>query len=416
MSKFKKAKKILEKYNQVHLLNFFDELDKDKKELLLTQIFNIDFEEMQTLYENSKINNILSDKITPIPSYVKEEVEKGENFEMLKNIGEEVIKSGTFAVVTLAGGQGTRLGHPGPKGTFELDLPAKKKSLFEILCDGLKAANSQYSTTIPWYIMTSESNHNATIRFFIENDYFSYPKEHIFFFSQSKLPVTDIEGKLLLDEIYKIKEASNGNGNIYEAFRKNNLLPTLKEQNVKWIFICGIDNVLTQIVDPIFIGLTSYNKKEIASKTVYVEDNDISTAVFCYRNNKPGILLPEEITADVHFAKNEKGEYLYRDSNALCHLMTVEAFEKSCFIELPYHRAYKKNVFINSEGMKQIPESPNSFKFEKFIFDAFTHFDDLLLLRVEKNKEFAPIKDLMGMHSATKLYIKANPVNGDGEN
>ena len=100
-------------------------------------------------------------------------------------------------------------GHSGPKGTFELDLPIKKKSLFEILNDGLKKAKKAYGVTIPWYIMTSHTNNLATRKFFRENDFFGYPSESVSFFIQDKLPIVDTFGKILLSEPYLIKEASN---------------------------------------------------------------------------------------------------------------------------------------------------------------------------------------------------------------
>lgn len=297
-------------------------------------------------------------------------------------------------------------GHSGPKGTFELKLAHTKKSLFEILCDNLKTVNNIYNINIPWYIMTSEDNNQATIRFFRENSYFNYPNKNIHFFMQNKLPVTDVKGKLILRELHLINEASNGNGDIYTALKQANIISNLKQQGIKWIFICGIDNVLVKPVDTLFLGLTIDKNYEIASKSIFKEDTEPKNAVFANRNGKPSILMLNEITEEMNNLKDENGNYLYRDTNALCHLYSIDALEKCTILDLPYHRAYKKNTFINEEGMKQIPESPNSFKFEKFIFDAFYHFDKMLLLRVEKNKEFAPIKDLDSMSKATKLYEK----------
>lgn len=79
--------------------------------------------------------------------------------------------------------------------------------------------------------------------------------------------------------------------------------------------------------------------------------------------------------------------------------MSIEAIEKMSTINLKYHRAFKKNAFVNFEGVKQVPEKPNTFKFENFIFDAFSYFDDMLLLRVDENEEFAPIKDFTGIYN-----------------
>lgn len=406
IEKYEQVKQILKKYHQEHLLNFYDELDDPKKNFLLDQILKIDFEQIHTLYENSKHNEINTDDvISPMPYYIKNKISRVEA-RMYEKMGMYAIRNGEFAVVTLAGGQGSRLGHSGPKGTFELDLPVKKKSLFEILCDNLKNANTRYDVTIPWYIMTSEANNDATIKFFDDNKYFGYPKESINFFQQEKLPLTDINGNLFLGEMYMVKDGSNGNGNVYKALKDNGILQELRDNNIKWVFISGIDNVLIKLVDPLFIGLAIDTNVEIGSKSIFKEDYEEGLSVFCLRNGHPSLVHHDEITDEMNNAKDENGNYYYRDANALCHLFSLEALEKCAKLELPYHRAFKKNTFINEEGMKQIPEGSNSFKFEKFIFDAFSYFDKMLLLRVKKEKEFAPIKDLVGMNAATKLYIK----------
>lgn len=403
--KYDACKQVLNKYNQSHLLRFYNHLDIEKKELLLNQVLRIDFEQISNLYKNSYIEKKRQDIITPL-QYFEAKKFSSEELEYYNNIGINSIKNGEFAVITLAGGQGSRLGHSGPKGTFELKLAHAKKSLFEILCDNLKNVNTLYNVDIPWYIMTSEKNNQATIQFFEENQYFIYPHKNIHFFKQEKLPVTDVNGKLMLSELFLINEASNGNGDVYRALKKNNIIKKLKADGIKWIFICGIDNILVKPVDPLFLGLTINKNYKIASKSIFKEDASSIEAVFVNRNGHPSILLPDELSVGMGDLKNTNGDYLYRDTNALCHLFNISALEKCSDIELPYHRAYKKNTFINYEGMKEIPNTPNTFKFEKFIFDAFEHFDDMLLFRVDKDKEFAPIKDLDSMDKSTKLYEK----------
>ena len=301
---------------------------------------------------------------------------------------------------------GTRLGHTGPKGTLELDLPIKKKSLFEILNDGLKTAESLYSVTIPWYIMTSPTNEAATKNFFIQNNYFGYSQDHVKFFTQDKLPVVDIQGKVLLREPYMIQESANGNGDIYAALARNNLIQDMKSKNIKWIFICGIDNILLRTVDPLFLGATIASNNEISSKTIFKETALEAECVFGRVNDKPTILKYRDITLKMSEATNENGDFLYREANVLSHILSINALEKSAGLNLPYNRAFKKTTFVNEEGMKQVPGERNSFKFEKFIFDAFSHFDDLFLFRVSKEDEFAPIKDVVGLDTATKRYEK----------
>jgi len=396
--KYNLAMEILIKYNQEHLLMFYDELDYDKKEKLLNQILNIDFDEILTLYKNSYIDEDLSNsKISPISYTIKENMDKMHSV-YYTSIGEKIIKDGKFAVVTMAGGQGTRLGYKGPKGTYELDLEPKK-SLFEIQCENLKSAKLKYNVAIPWYIMTSLENNIATIEYFESHNFFDYPKEYIHFFMQDELPIIDVEGKLILSEPYLIKEAANGNGNIFNSMKKNKIIENLLNKNIKWIFIGGIDNVLLNTVDPLFIGLTVSKNLKIASKSIFKEIAESGEWVFCKVNEKPAIFDCNLVDLENAYKKDENDNFLYRDLNILAHLFSIDAITSLSDIALPYHRAYKKNSFVNEEGMKQVPDKPNTFKFENFIFDSFKYFDDMHVLRVKKEDEFAPIKDFTSIYN-----------------
>lgn len=395
---YESAKSILKKYNQEHLLNFYDELNNEEKIALINQIFHIDFNQIFDLYEASKTDEIIPHNvIEPLKYKVKNQLSQDE-ITYYEEISKDVFINNKYAVVTMAGGQGTRLGYKGPKGTFELDI-IPKKSLFEIVCDNLKKANQKYSCTIPWYIMTSIYNDEATKNFFKQKDYFGYPKDMIFFFNQSELPLIDINGNLILEELYKVKEASNGNGDVFNSMLKNGILDDMKKKQIEWIFFSGIDNVILEIVDPLLLGLTIRHHKLVASKTLLKKNIDDKDWIFARKNGKPSIINSCHLTDDMKKAKNEDGNYLYRETNMLAHLFHISAVDKITKISLPYHRAFKKNTFVNEEGMKQVPENPNTFKFETFIFDAFSLFDDIELLRVEEDDEFAPIKDFNGIHN-----------------
>lgn len=407
-----KAKDILKKYHQEHLLAFYDELNNKEKAYLLNQICSINFEQILNLYEASKIDEVLpSNLIEPLPYNIKREIPK-DKFALYENIGIDAIKRGKFAVVTMAGGQGTRLGYKGPKGTFELDI-TPKKSLFEILCDTLKDACAKYKVVIPWYIMTSTYNDEATRKFFEEKNFFGYPKKYIKFFKQSQLPLIDISGNLILEELYKVKEASNGNGDVFSSMKSEGILKDIAKKRIEWISFSGVDNVILEIVDPVFLGLTISNNKLTASKTLFKENVNDKDWIFAKRNGKPAIINSCHLTDSMKIAQDSSKKYLYRQTNILAHLFHISAINKICEVKLPYHRAFKKNTFINCEGMKQVPESPNTFKFETFIFDAFSLFDDIELLQVEVEDEFAPIKDFAGPHNpetAKELYLKKHEV------
>lgn len=407
--KLRTAKEILKKYNQEHLLYFYDELSEEEKNILINQILNIDFEKIINLYLNSKkVEDLSKVEISPLPHIEKDKLSEKE-INYYTQIGEAVIKNNQVAIVTMAGGQGTRLGYKGPKGTYMLNLKPIKKSLFQILAENIIETNNKYNVVIPWYIMTSEENHNQTISFFAINNFFGYPKEKIKFFKQNKLPLINTEGKLILQEPYLIKEASNGNGNVFKSMENANIMEDMHNLGIKWICFGGIDNVLLKNVDPLFLGLTIGNNMQIGSKSIFKKEPLEKTAVYCKKNGKPSILDYDDISFELSESKiSDTDTYLYREANMLSHIMSIDAIEKVKDIELKYHRAYKKNAFVNFEGVKQVPDKPNTFKFENFIFDAFSYFNDMLLLRVDENEEFAPIKDFTGIYNPDTAIEKYN--------
>ena len=397
MKSLEETKVLLEKYNQSHLLSFYNELNDNEKEDLLKQIESIDFELILGLFNNKDKYEKSDDVIEPI-KYIDKLKLSSDEIEKYSKIGEQCIKNGEYAFATLAGGQGTRLGHPGPKGTFKLGINPDK-SLFEIMCDSLKNARKEYGVYINWYIMTSRENNDDTVNFFEDNNYFGYPKEKVTFFIQGELPMVDENGKIILEQKGKIKLAADGHGGIFEAMYKNNIINDMKSKGIKWCFIGGIDNVLLKMVDPILVGVAISNNTLIASKSIVKASPNEKVGVFCKRNNKPSVIEYSEISDDMAHMCDENGELIYGESHILCNLFNIEALEKVGDIKLPIHIAHKKCSYIDELGIQVTPIAPNVYKFETFMFDAFNIFDDITVLRVLREEEFAPIKNKEGIDS-----------------
>ena len=394
----------LKKYGQEHLLKFYDNLDENKKEKLLEQIENIDFELINSLYDSTKGNAKKDNaKIEPIDFIDKYKL--NDKYKYYEEIGKKAIKAGELAVVTMAGGQGTRLGHSGPKGTFDIGLDSHK-SLFELLCDSIKEEAKKYDVQIPWFIMTSKENNKDTIEFFKKNKYFGYEK-NIYFFIQGELPMIDTEGKILIGENGLIKLAADGHGGVYESLVKSNMVNKMKELGCKWVFIGGVDNCLAKMVDPVLMGIAIDKNVTAAGKSVVKANPHEKVGAFCKKNGKPSVVEYSEITDEMAEAVDENGELLYVESHILCNLFSVDAIERMGSNPLPYHIAFKKATYIDKDGNKVVPTSPNAFKFEAFLFDAFGEVDDMAILRVKREEEFAPVKNASGVDSpetARKLY------------
>lgn len=398
------AKELLEKYGQEHLLQFYDKLSEEKKKELLDVILTTDFKQMQELYESTKTEVKFDNaKIEPIAHVTKEELSK-EELEKYTSLGEKVIKEGKLAVVTMAGGQGTRLGHNGPKGTYDLGLESHK-SIFEILCDTIKEASEKYGAIIPWYLMTSDANNQDTVDFFEKNNYFGYPKSAVSFFVQGKLPMIDTNGKILLDEDGMMKQAADGHGGIFEAMRKNGVLYDMKEKGIEWVYIGGVDNVLAKMVDPVLTGLAISQNSLMAGKSLVKANPYEKVGVFCIKDGKPNVIEYTEISKELAEMTDENGELVYGESHILCNEFNISALEQISNNKLPYHVAFKKASYLGPEGKVIEPTEPNAYKFEAFIFDAFSTVDKMSILRVKREEEFAPVKNAEGVDSAETARV-----------
>ena len=409
MDREKEAIDKLKEYGQNHIVNILEKLDETKKQELIEQINKIDFHQMMELYQNTKKEiKFKEGKIEPVPYLDKAKLTKDQR-EEFDELGEEIVKNNQYAVVTMAGGQGTRLGHTGPKGTFKLDVYGKGKYLFEILTENLKEANQKYGVTIPWYIMTSKENNQQTVDFLEKNNYFGYDKNFVKIFTQSEMPLIDTEGKLLIGKDYKIREASDGNGGTYSSLRRSGCLADMKEKGIKWVFIGSVDNALLKMVDVTLLGMAIDKGVQIASKSVVKANPHERVGVFCKMNGHPKVIeyteLPEKMADEV----DSDGELKYGESHIMCNLYTIDAIEKISKETLMYHSAFKKNAYIDENGKEIIPTEPNSYKFESFIFDAFEFFDDIAILRGKREDDFAPVKNKDGVDSpktAKELYEK----------
>ena len=406
MNRIEEAEKKLVKYNQTNIVNILNKLKMEQQEILAEDVLNTNFEEILRLYKNKDIKDKNINKIEPIEYIDKNNIDEAQKEELSK-MGEQVIKNNQYAVVTMAGGQGTRLGCKGPKGTFKLDIGKSGKYIFEILVDTLKRAKEQYGNEPYWYIMTSIENNEETIRFFEEHNYFGYDKQKVKFFKQDLLPLIDKNGNLMIDNKFHIKKASNGNGGVFRALENSKIIEDMKKKGIKWVYICGVDNIMANMVDTLLLGLAIKYNKKCASKSVKKAYPEEKVGIFCKKNGKPAIIEYIDMTDEMIYAKDSKGELLYGESNIVSHLFNIESLEKIEKYPLKYHGAEKKYSYINEKLQEVVPEENNTYKFEAFIFDAFEHLDDMLILRVNRDEEFAPIKNAKGVDSpetAKKIY------------
>ncbi len=286
---------------------------------------------------------------------------------------------------------------------LELDKP---KSIFEIFSDKLKIVFEEYGVKIHWYIMTSEDNDIDTKNFFESNKYFDYGKENITFFKQGELPLLNYKGNPVLASKSKVFKAADGNGGVYEALRKNGILDELETNGVELLGVGNVDNILIDFFEPMFIGMMIKRNEKVGMKAVVKVSPEERVGVACRINGRPGVVEYTEITDEMANRRDENGNLVFGESY-YGFAMYKTSFLREILNELTYHVAKKKNSYIDQNGNTIIGEEPNTLKFETFIFEGFGFAEDMLVLSVDRKKNFAPIKNKEGQDSpetAIKMY------------
>ncbi len=410
--KVKQAIDYCRKNGQEHLVRYLEPVHAERSDRLAREILAIDLREVRTIFRSvSDIVETPEDPgLTPVRSTVLAGLGDKEKDEF-DRAGRSLIASGRLGVVTMAGGQGTRLGHDGPKGTFLLPVDPPK-SLFEVLCGRLRRIGEVCGTVIPWMIMTSEENHGATVRFFEEHDYFGYDRSSVWFFPQDMVPAVDLEGKLLVKG-HRIVRSANGNGGVFSSLASSGNLDRIERLGIEKVFICGIDNALVRIADPVFAGFSVLSGKPLVSKSVRKRSYDEKTGVFCRKNGRPYYVEYTEISREQAMMTDENGDLLFGDGGIVAYVYDTALLRQLAGTPLPYHAARKKVPFDTPGGQAVVPETPNAIKFETFIFDSFAAAEDIGVLRVDRAAEFAPIKNRSGEDSPGSFLRQIGPAARD---
>jgi UDP-N-acetylglucosamine/UDP-N-acetylgalactosamine diphosphorylase len=392
---FDEAKKKLEKYGQLHVLKYYDELDDGAKEELLTQIDETDFEVLKNCKNLGKSEG--RGEFAPLAAMQVSEIEKRKD--EFTQIGVKALKEGRIAACLLAGGMGTRLGSDNPKGMYDIGLTKPVyifQRIIENLLDTVRQADGAY---IRLFIMTSEKNNDATIEFLKEHDFFGYPEDKITFFKQDMAPASDYEGRVYMESKSRISTSPNGNAGWYTSMLKAGLRDLILKEGIEWIDIFAVDNVLQRIADPCFVGATLDAGVDCGAKVVRKNAPDEKVGVMCLEDGKPSIVEYYELSQEMMDAKDENGDPAYNYGVILNYMFNEKALFEIAKKELPLHVVEKKIPYIDENAELIKPESPNGCKFEQLVLDMIHMLDSCLPYEVVREHEFAPIKNKEGVDS-----------------
>ena len=396
-----------ENAGQGHVFAWYDSLSEEGKAALIAQAETIDLDEVQdlvdTLVKGSGEAKIDFSKLEPA-AYEKVPSNGGDAaiWAGAFAAGEEALKAGRVAAFCVAGGQGTRLGYDGPKGTYPV-TPVNSYTLFQVFAEKILAASKAYGVSIPWFIMTSKINHEATVSFFEANDYLGLSKEDVFFFSQGLVAAVDYDGKILLSDKGEIAMTPDGHGGSLRALYRSGATEEMAKRGIDIISYFQVDNPLVRCIDPEFIGFHALRGSEMSSKMVKKTYTAEKVGLFCELEGQSLVVEYSDMPQELNDALTADGDIRFDAGSIAIHILDRGFVERlgagTTDAKMPFHRADKKIPFVDAEGALVKPEKPNGVKFEMFVFDALPFAKNPVTIETLREDDFSPVKNAEGLDS-----------------
>lgn len=397
--------RVIDKINSTKQRYLSAFVGKDIPERLEKQLEEMDWTNLDAIHNKEQKRGSFS----PLGAMELSEIEA--NKDKYTAVGIDAIKHCKVGAILLAGGQGTRLGFDKAKGMYNIG-ETKELYIFEQLIANLKKVTSAADAWVPLYIMTSEKNDEQTREFFREHDFFGYNPDYVKFFVQEMVPAVDFDGNVLVEAEDSLAMSPNGNGGWFKSLIKAGYDADIKEKGVEWLNVFAVDNVLQQIADPVFVGATIESGCVSGAKVVRKVDPYERVGAMCLEDGKPSIVEYYELTPEMAEARDEKGTLLYGFGVILNYLFRVDKLLEIAEKSLPLHVVEKKVPYIDENGVAVKPETPNAYKFETLILDMVYMMDNCLSFEVDREKEFAPVKNATGTDSveSARALLKKNGI------
>ena len=392
---------------QGQVFAFWERLDSASRADLLAQAAEIELAEIESLHRTLgvgggatalRLNELQPAPCTRLPG-------RGGNvtaWNRARAAGEAALRGGHVAAFTVAGGQGTRLGFDGPKGTFAI-TPVRGKSLFQVFAEKIAAAGRHYGRPLHWFILTSHANHEQTANYFSAHRFFNLDRNRVHFLRQGRMPAVDFSGKILLETIGGIALNPDGHGGSLRALHRSGALDLLKSEGVDTLSYFQVDNPLVRCIDPAFLGFHLLGDSEMSSKMVPKVYPEEKVGLFCLGAGQLGVVEYSDMPPAMQRETTLDGRLRFDAGNIAVHILAREFARRMATggdgAALSFHRADKKISGVDAAGRPVEPERPNGIKFEMFVFDALSFARNPQLVETSRADEFSPVKNAEGVDS-----------------
>ena len=391
---------------QEQVLAYWNELSDAERQELASQLDAIDFVELGKLIQSyvlQRPKTEIPEDLGPAPYFplVPRDAEQQALYDRARARGEELLRAGKVSCLTVAGGQGTRLGFNGPKGTYPIG-PVSGKSLFQYFAESILRTGRKYGCKLTWYVMTSLLNREATENFFRENNYFGLEPGRVFFFTQGTMPAIGYDGKLLLASKHSLSLSPDGHGGTLLALRKSGALDRMAHEGVEYLSYFQVDNPLVPVVNSLFLGLHDLENSEMSAIMLAKTGPFEKLGNFCVTGGRLEIIEYSDLPAALAESRNPDGSLRFIAGSPAIHMISrsfVEHLTAGGSLKLPWHRADKKIPCLDAAGNPVAPTEPNGVKLESFIFDAMPLASRTMVLEGDRKSMFAPTKNPTGVDS-----------------
>jgi UDP-N-acetylglucosamine/UDP-N-acetylgalactosamine diphosphorylase len=407
---------LIAKFNaagQGQVFAFWPQLDAGARAALAAQAAEIDLDEVARLHrslvveKSAAVANVAALEpapYEPLPAHGGDATK----WAQARAAGEEALRAGRVAAFVVAGGQGTRLGYDGPKGTFPV-TPVKHKPLFQVFAEKLLAAGRRYGKPLHWFIMTSHANHAATEAFFEQHKFFGLERAHVHFFRQGRMPAVSFDGKILLETKSSIALSPDGHGGSLRALHRSGALDLMAREGIDTLSYFQVDNPLVRCIDPEFIGFHLLARSEMSSKMVPKAYPEEKVGHFCVQDGRLVVVEYSDMPMAMQRETRPDGALRFIAGSIAIHILDREFARQmaagpstgsgQAAAALPFHRADKKIPTVDASGAPVKPERPNGVKFEMFVFDALPFAKNPIVIETNRADDFSPVKNAEGVDS-----------------
>lgn len=393
---------------QGHVFAFYDRLSLEEQQRLLAEAGEIDLSEVERLNRTLVFggNSAALDLAGLAPAPYEKLPEKGgdrDAWARAKVEGEKALRSGRVAAFTVAGGQGTRLGFDGPKGTFPV-TPLRGKTLFQVFAEKLRAAENRYGRPLHWFIMTSHQNHEATEGFFKQSRHFGLSPDRVHFFRQGRMPAVSFDGKIMLESRSSLALSPDGHGGSLRALDRSGALDLMEKAGIDILSYFQVDNPLVRCIDPAFIGWHLISGSDMTSKMIPKAYPEEKVGHFCVLRGKTVVVEYSDLPVSLQKQRDSvTGELLYPAGSIAIHVLNRDFVRRMARgvggAAMPFHRADKKIPTVDAAGNPVKPDKANGIKFEMFVFDALPFASRPLVIETRRADDFSPVKNAEGVDS-----------------